>query len=92
MQFPRSGTQTSPGDDVRVHRVLHRGAVAGISIASADLLLHIEPLPLEQLILHDVATVCSWPHAARGEHCGGSTKSGPVDSLCGSPGRSSGGV
>ena len=59
--------QTSPGDDVRVHRVLHRGAVAGISIASADLLLHIEPLPLEQLILHDMATVCSWPHAARGE-------------------------
>ena len=58
---------TSPGDDVRVHRVLHRGAVAGISIASADLLLHIEPLPLEQLILHDMATVCSWPHAARGE-------------------------
>ena len=41
--------------------------MAGISIASADLLLHIEPLPLEQLILHDMATVCSWPHAARGE-------------------------
>ena len=41
--------------------------MAGISIASTDLLLHIEPLPLEQLILHDVTTVCSWPHAARGE-------------------------
>ena len=59
--------QTSPGGDVRVHSVLHRGAVAGISIASTDFLLHIEPLPLEQLILHDVTTVCSWPHAARGE-------------------------
>ena len=41
--------------------------VAGISLASTDLLLHIEPLPMEQLILHDVTTVCSWPHAARGE-------------------------
>ena len=36
--------QTSPGEDVRVHNVLHRGAVAGISIASTDLLLHIGPL------------------------------------------------
>ena len=59
--------QTSPGEDVRVHNVLHRGAVAGISIASTDLLLHIGPLPMEQLILHDMATVCNWPHGARGE-------------------------
>ena len=59
--------QMSPGEDVRVHNVLHRGAVAGISIASTDLLLHIRPLPMEQLILHDMATVCSWPHGARGE-------------------------
>ena len=59
--------QSSPGDDVRVHGILHRGAVAGISLASTDLLLHIEPLPMEQLILHDVTAVCSWPHAARGE-------------------------
>ena len=59
--------QSSPGDDVSVHSILHRGAVAGVSLASTDLLLHIEPLPMEQLILHDVTTVCSWPHAARGE-------------------------
>ena len=59
--------QSSPGDDVRVHRVPHRGSVAGVSLASTDLLLHIEPLPMEQLILHDVRAVCSWPHAARGE-------------------------
>ena len=59
--------QTSRGEDVRVHNVLHRGAVAGISIASTDLLLHIGPLPMEQLILHDMATVCNWPHGARGE-------------------------
>ena len=59
--------QSSPGDDVSVHRILHRGAVAGVSLASTYLLLHIEPLPMEQLILHDVTTACSWHHAARGE-------------------------
>ena len=59
--------QTSPGEDVRVHNIQHRGAVAGISLASTDLLLHIQPLPMEQLILHDMATVCSWPNGARGE-------------------------
>ena len=41
--------------------------MAGISLASTDLLLHVEPLPMEQLILHDMATVCSWPNGARGE-------------------------
>ena len=59
--------QTSPGEDVWVHNIQHRGAVAGISIASTDLLLHVGPLPMEQLILHDMATVCDWPHGARGE-------------------------
>ena len=37
------------------------------NIASTDLLLHVTPLPMEQLILHDMATVCDWPHGARGE-------------------------
>ena len=41
--------------------------MAGISLASTDLLLHVELLPMEQLILHDMATVCSWPNGARGE-------------------------
>ena len=59
--------QTSPGEDVQVHNIQHRGAVASISIASTDLLLHVGPLPMEQLILHDTATVCDWPHGARGE-------------------------
>ena len=45
----------------------HRGAVASISIASTDLLLHVGPLPMEQLILHDTPTVCGWPNSARGE-------------------------
>ena len=59
--------QSSPGEDVQVHNIQHRGAVASISIASTDLLLHVGPLPMEQLILHATATVCDWPHGARGE-------------------------
>ena len=57
--------QTAPGEDV--HNFQHRGAVASISIASTDLLLHVGPLPMEQLILHDTSTVCGWPNSARGE-------------------------
>ena len=45
--------QTAPGEDVQVHDFQHRGAVASISLASTDLLLHVGPLPMEQLILHD---------------------------------------
>ena len=45
--------QTVPCEDVQVHNFQHRGAVASISIASTDLLLHVGPLPMEQLILHD---------------------------------------
>ena len=59
--------QTAPGDDVQVHNPQHRGAVASISIASTDLLLHVEPLPMDQLILHDTQTVCGWPSSARSE-------------------------
>ena len=59
--------QTAPGEDVQVHNFQHRGAVASISIASTDLLLHVGPLPMEPLILHDTPTVCGWPNSARGE-------------------------
>ena len=59
--------QTVPGEDVQVHNPQHRGAVASISIASTDLLLHVEPLPMDQLILHDTQTVCGWPSSARSE-------------------------
>ena len=59
--------QTEPGEDVQVHNFQHRGEVASISIASTDLLLHVGPLPMEQLILHDTPTVCGWPNSARGE-------------------------
>ena len=59
--------QTAPGDDVQVYHPQHRGAVASISIASTDLLLHVGPLPMEQLILHNAQTVCGWPGSARSE-------------------------
>ena len=59
--------QTAPGEDVQVHNFQHRGAVASISLASTDLLLHVGPLPMEQLILHDTPTVCGWPNSARDE-------------------------
>ena len=59
--------QTAPGDDVQVHNPQHRGAVASISIASTDLLLHVEPLPMYQLILHYTQTVCGWPSSVRSE-------------------------
>ena len=38
--------QTGPGEDVQLHIPQHRGAVSSISIASTDLLLHVEPLPI----------------------------------------------
>ena len=59
--------QTAPGEDVQVHDFQHRGAVASISLASTDILFHVGPLPMEQLILHDTPTVCGWPISARGE-------------------------
>ena len=59
--------QTAPGENVQVHNFQHRGAVASISLASTDLLLHVGPLPMEQLILHDTPTVCGWPNSARDE-------------------------
>ena len=59
--------QTAPGEDVQVHNPQHRGAVARISIASTDILLHVVPLPMDQLILHDTQTVFGWPNSAQSE-------------------------
>ena len=59
--------QTGPGEDVQLHIPQPRGAVSSISIASTDLLLHVEPLPMDQLILHETQTVCGWPNSAQSE-------------------------
>ena len=59
--------QTGPSEHVQLHVPKSRGAVSSISMASTDLLSHVETLPMEQLILHDTQTVCSWPNNARSE-------------------------
>ena len=59
--------QTGPGEDVHLHNPQHRGAVSSISLASTDLLLHVEPLPMDHLILHDTQTICGWPNSERSE-------------------------
>ena len=46
---------------------LSRGAVSSVSIGSTDLLYYVEPLPLDQMLYHDVQAVCAWPEAARNE-------------------------
>ena len=46
-------------DHTQLH--LSRGAVSNVSLASTDLLSHVEPLSLNQLICHSANTVCSWP-------------------------------
>ena len=57
---------SSESDQTQLHVPLSRGAVSNVSLASTDLLSHVELLPLNQLICHSAATVRSWP-AARPE-------------------------
>ena len=46
---------------------LNPGQPSPASIASTDLLSHVEPLQMDQLILHDTQTVCNWPNNAQSE-------------------------
>ena len=50
---------SSESDRTQLHVPLSRGAVSSVSLARTDLLSHVEPLPLNQLICHSAATVCS---------------------------------
>ena len=59
--------QTGPGEHAHLHVHQSRGAVSSVSIASTDLLYYVEPLPLDQFILHDTQTVRNWPDNARNE-------------------------
>ena len=54
---------SSESDRTQLHVPLCRGAVSNVSLASTDLLSHVEPLPLNQLICHSAAIVRSWPAA-----------------------------
>ena len=56
---------SSESDRTQLHVPLSRGAVSNVSLASTDLLSHVEPLPLSQLICHSAATVRSWPATRR---------------------------
>ena len=58
---------TSESDQTQLHVPLSRGAVSNVSLASTDLLSHVEPLPLNQLVCHSAATVRLWPAARREE-------------------------
>ena len=57
--------QTGPGEHAHLHVPQSRGAVSSVSIASTELLYYVEPLPLDQFILHDTQTVRDWPDNAR---------------------------
>ena len=57
--------QSGPVDHPQLHVPQSRGAVSSVSPGSTDLLYYVEPLPLDQLIYHDIQTVCAWPDAAR---------------------------
>ena len=46
---------------------LSRGAVSSVFIGSHDLLNYVEPLPLDQMLYHDVQAVRTWPESARDE-------------------------
>ena len=46
---------------------ISRGSVYDVSLASTNLLTHVEPLPLSQLICHSAATVRSWPDTHRND-------------------------
>ena len=59
--------QSGPFDQPQCYLPLARGAVSSVSLASSDLLSHVEPLPLDQLVFHSADTVRSGPVAARNE-------------------------
>ena len=59
--------QIGPGEHAHLHVPPSRGTVSSVSIASTDLLYYVEPLPIDQLILHDTQTVRSWPDNAQSE-------------------------
>ena len=59
--------QSGPEEQPQLHVPQSRGAVSSVCIASTDLLLYVEPLPLDQFIYHDVQAVRAWPDAAQEE-------------------------
>ena len=59
--------QSGPVDRPQLHVPLSRGAVSGASLGSTVLLQYIDPLPMDQLLYHEVQAVRAWPESARSE-------------------------
>ena len=62
--------QSGPVDQPQLHVPLSRGgggAVSSVSLGSTDLLKYIDPLPMDQLLYHEVQVVHAWPESARDE-------------------------
>ena len=57
--------QSGPLDHPQLHVPLSRGAVSSVPICSTYLLYYVEPLPLDQMLNHDVQAVRDWPEATR---------------------------
>ena len=61
LRFLETGLFAPP----QINAIGSRAAVPGMSIASMDLLSHIEPLPVDRLLLYEVCSVREWPSADR---------------------------
>ena len=56
-------------DQPQLHVPLSKGggAVSGASLGSTDLLQYIDPVPMDQLLYHEIQAVRAWPESARSE-------------------------
>ena len=59
LSFLQSGSADRP----QLHVPLSREAVSSVCLGSHDLLNYVEPLPLDQMLYHDVQAVRAWPVA-----------------------------
>ena len=59
--------QSGSADQPQLHVPLSRVAVSSVSLGSTDLLYYIEPLPMDQMLYHDVQAVRAWPESAHDE-------------------------
>ena len=57
--------ETGVFDPPQINDVSSRAAVPGMSIASLDLLSHIEPLPMDCLLLHEASSIREWSSTDR---------------------------
>ena len=68
----KSATRSRPTIDLWPDAAGHQrdpsgGAVSSVSLGSHDFLNYVEPLPLDQMLYHDVQAVRAWPESAGDE-------------------------